>query len=156
MSKIKVARRRNTPYVVNYTADGSRRVFTWNGSKNGKIDSKDIPQEVVEWLTMNSRCFDEGELYIVEDKANADVTEIVDNILDKETYTSNTHTEEEIEAILKGNVNAMKSKLSKITVEEEKQFVIDVAQKMDLTASKAKFLAEWMEVPNGDPSLLFE
>jgi len=157
--KVKVARYRNTSYVVNYTAGGSLRAYTWNGSRGKKVDTKEIPREVVEWLAMNSRAFDEGELVIIKDKEKEDeaADDVEDGILDKESYENNSHTAEEIETMLKtGNAGTLKNKLKDITVEEEKHFVISVAEKMDLPNSKLKYLAEWMGVPNNDPSLLFE
>ncbi len=151
--KIKLARYRNTGYFVKYDADGSNRQYTWNGSKNGRVDIKEVPKEVVEWLSMNSICFDKGELVIVEDNDN--VKEIKDGIMEIETYENNTHTEEEIEKIIKGNFMKMKSELNKITVDSEKQFVIQVAIKFkdELTKGKIDFLAEWMNI---DASILFD
>lgn len=153
MEKIKLARHRNTSYFVRYTADGSNRQWSWAGSKNGRVDSKEIPKEVVEWLQMNSICFDRGELVIVDDTP---VTkEIKEGIVEIEEYTNNTHTNDEIQKILTGNINKMKAELKKITVDSEKQFVIDVAStlKDELTKGKLDFLAEWMKV---DASILFD
>lgn len=151
--KVKLARYRNTSYFVRYDADGSNRQFTWNGSKNGKAEIKEVPREVVEWLSMNSICFDKGELVIIEEDEKA--KEIKDGIVEIETYENNTHTQEEIEKILNGNINKMKAELKKITVDSEKQFVIEVASsfKDDLTKGKLDFLAEWMGI---DSSILFE
>jgi hypothetical protein len=151
--KVKLARYRNTSYFVKYDADGSNRQFTWNGSKNGKAEIKEVPREVVEWLSMNSICFDKGELVIIEDDEKS--KEIKDGIVEIEVYENNTHTQEEIEKILNGNINKMKAELKKITVDSEKQFVIEVASsfKDDLTKGKLDFLSEWMGV---DSSILFD
>ncbi|WP_080845562.1 hypothetical protein [Cytobacillus gottheilii] len=150
--KIKLARHRNTSYFVKYDADGSNRQWSWAGSRNGKIDIKAVPKEVVEWLQMNSICFDKGELVIVED--NEETKEVKDGIVEIETYENNTHSKEEIESLLTGNVNRMKKELGKITVDAEKQFVIEVAStfKDDLTKGKLDFLSEWMGV---DSDILF-
>lgn len=152
--KVKLARYRNTSYFVRYDADGSSRQYSWNGSKNGKPDIKEVPREVVDWLSMNSICFDKGELVILEDNETA--KEIKDGIVEIETYENNTHTQEEIEKILTGNINKMKSELNKITVDSEKQFVIEVASslKNELTKGKLDFLAEWMGIV--DSSILFD
>lgn len=150
--KIKLARYRNTEYFVGYNADGSNRQWTWTGSKNGRTDIKEVPKEVVEWLQMNSTCFDKGELVIVED--NETTKEIKDGIAEIDIYNSNTNSQEEIIKILTGNINKMKSELKKITVDSEKQFVIDTAAtlKDELTKGKLDFLAEWMNV---DVNILF-
>lgn len=152
--KVKLARYRNTSYFVRYDADGSSRQYSWNGSKNGKPDIKEVPREVVDWLSMNSICFDKGELVILEDNETA--KEIKDGIVEIETYENNTHTQEEIEKILTGNINKMKSELNKITVDSEKQFVIEVASslKNELTKGKLDFLAGWMGIV--DSSILFD
>ncbi|MFB5759099.1 hypothetical protein [Paenibacillus medicaginis] len=142
----KIARYRSFPYTVNYTAGGGIKVFQWAGSKRNKVDIKEVPEEVVEWLMMNSRCFSEGELVIIED--TEEVKDIVDNIDDLEKYKNNSHSREDIEKILTGNFNAMKKELEKITVNEEKRFVIDVAKDVKLdSSSKQKFIAEWANVP---------
>lgn len=151
--KVKLARYRNTSYFVKFDADGSNRQYTWNGSKNGKAEIKEVPKEVVEWLQMNSICFDKGELVIIEE--NESTNEIKDGIVELETYQNNTHTQDEIEKLLNGNINKMKAELKKITVDSEKHFVIEVATtlKDELTKGKLDFLAEWMGI---DSSLLFE
>ncbi|KON87346.1 hypothetical protein AF332_11255 [Sporosarcina globispora] len=151
--KIKLARHRNTSYFVRYDADGSNRQWSWAGSRNGKIDTKEVPKEVVEWLQMNSVCFDKGELVIVED--NEFTKDVKDGIVEIETYENNTHSKEEIEKLLGGNINKMKAELKKITVDSEKQFVIEVASalKDDLTKGKLDFLSEWMGV---DSDILFD
>ncbi|EHA30572.1 hypothetical protein BSSC8_21570 [Bacillus subtilis subsp. subtilis str. SC-8] len=104
---------------------------------------------------MNSVCFDKGELVIVED--NETTKEIKDSIVESEAYENNIHTKEEIEKMIKsGNIAQLKNKLDKITVDSEKQFIIDVASEFsdDIAAGKLKVLADWMGV--ADPSLLFD
>lgn len=151
--KVKLARYRNTSYFVRYDADGSNRQYTWNGSKNGKAEIKEVPREIVDWLQMSTICFDKGELVIVED--NEVTKEVKDGIVELETYENNTHTQEEIEKLLGGNINKMKAELKKITVDSEKQFVIEVASSLkdELTKGKLDFISEWMGV---DSSILFD
>ncbi|MFS0657363.1 hypothetical protein AB1L07_01895 [Niallia alba] len=151
--KVKLGRYRNTSYFVRYDGDGSNRQYTWNGSKNGKPDVKEVPREVVEWLTMSTICFDKGELVIMDQ--NETTTELKDGIAEIETYENNTHSHEEIKKLLEGNINKMKASLNKITVDSEKQFVLEVAAtlKDDLTKGKIDFLANWMGV---DSSILFD
>lgn len=151
--KVKLARYRNTSYFVRYDADGSNRQYTWNGSKNGKAEIKEVPREVVDWLQMSTICFDRGELVIVED--NETSKEVKDGIVELDTYQNNTHSQDEIEKLLTGNINKMKAELKKITVDSEKQFVIEVATSLkdELTKGKLDFISEWMGV---DSSILFD
>lgn len=150
---IKVARYRNTPYVVNFSnSNGSLKTYQWSGSKGTKTEIKPIPEEVVDYLIMNSACFRKGELVIVEDSEVA--KELVENIDDKEEYQNNTHTKEELQKILEGNFAKMKSEINKITNDDEKRFVIDVAKEIKLDSSaKRKALSEWYGVPQ---DILFE
>lgn len=152
--KVKLGRYRNTSYFVRCEIGGSERQYTWAGAKGNRIDIKEIPKEVVDYLTMNSICFDKGELVFVED--NDSTKEIKDGIADKESYEKNTHTREDIEKMLKGNFMKMKSSLNDITVDSEKQFVLEVAQDMqdDLTKGKIDVLTEWMGVE--DSSMIFD
>lgn len=151
--KIKLARYRRTPYFVRCEVGGSEKQYTWNGSRGDRVDTKDIPREVVDYLTMNTRCFDQGELVIVEDKEKID--EIKDGIADKDAYEKHIHSREEIEKILKSSLPKMKKSLDEIEIDSEKQFVIDVAQEMsdDLPTGKVKALAEWMGV---EKDILFD
>ncbi|KIL12233.1 hypothetical protein B4127_1564 [Bacillus pumilus] len=153
--KVKLARYRNTSYFVGYTGDGANKQYTWTGSKNGKVDVKEVPRELVDWLTMSSVCFDKGELVLIEE--NEESKEITDSINDVETYVNNTHTKEEIEAMIKSSTAAqLKKQLTEITVEAEKQFVIDVASEFsdDIAKGKLTVLADWMGVE--DSSILFD
>jgi hypothetical protein len=142
---IKVARYRTSPYIVNYITNGGMKTYAWSGSKGKKVDIKEIPVEVVDWLVMNSACFRDGELAIIEDSEEA--KEIVENIDDVEEYRNNTHSKEEIIQLLNGNINKMKSALNKITNKGEKKFVIEVAKEIKLDSNaKLTFLADWYGV----------
>lgn len=149
---IKIARYRSIPYTVNYTTSGGIKTYQWAGSKGNKSDIKAIPHEVVEYLLMNSACFRQGELVIIED--SEDAKEIVENIDDHESYKSNSHSKEEITKLLEGNFMKMKSELNKITNKDEKRFVVDTAKEIKLDSnSKLKFIAEWFGV---NQDILFE
>jgi hypothetical protein len=142
---IKVARYRTTPYIVNYITNGGIKPYIWSGSKGNKVDIKEVPVEVVDWLIMNSACFRDGELAIIEDSEEA--KEIVENIDNVEEYRNNTHSKEEIIQLLNGNINKMKSVLNKITNKGEKKFVIEVAKEIKLDSNaKLTFLADWYGV----------
>lgn len=143
---IKVARHRTFDYYVNYPSNnGGWKTYVWSGSKGKKVDVKPIPKEVVDYLIVNSNCFKNGELKIVED--NEVAKEVVETLPEKDEYVANTHTREEVESILTGNFNKMKSELNKITNQDEKKFFIDVAKEIKLDSnSKLKFLSEWYGV----------
>lgn len=142
---IKLARYRNYGYTVNYnTMDGMYRTYLWSGSKNGKADIKAVPEEVVQYLMMDTTAFRDGELAIVEDSNKT--KEIVDN-LDPE-YKNNSHSHEEVVKLLQGNTNKMKAELKKITNKEELRYVCDVAKEIKLDSnSKLAFLSKLMGMP---------
>ena len=53
---IKLARERKYPYIVNYISDsGYKKGWEWAGSKNGQVDIKEIPEEVVLAILENLR-----------------------------------------------------------------------------------------------------
>lgn len=143
---IKVARYRTAPYIVNYpTNNGGIKTYQWSGSKGDKVDIKPLPQEVVDYLLINSACFRLGELKIIEDTPVA--KEVVESIDDVEEYLNNTHTKEEAVKILEGNFNKMKTELKKVTNKDEKKFFVDVAKEIKLDSnSKLKYIAEWYGV----------
>lgn len=140
---IKLARYRTTPYTHNHVTNGGTKKYEWAGATDRKVDVKAIPEEVFDWMTMNSVCFSKGELVIVEEDET-----LVENIVDVEEYKNNTHTKDEITKILQGNLQKMKKELEKITVDSEKKFVLSVAQELkeDLAQGKVKFLSEWLGV----------
>jgi hypothetical protein len=146
MSKmIKLARYRNYGFTVNYNMnDGMRRVFEWSGSKNGKVDIKDVPEEIVQYLMMNTVTFTDGELVIIED--SEDAKEIISNI--NEEYKNNAHSREEIVKLLEGNFMKMKAEIGKITNKQELSYICDVAKEIKLDSnSKLAYLAEIMKMP---------
>ncbi|WP_368900849.1 hypothetical protein [Oceanobacillus oncorhynchi] len=144
---VKLERRRKTGYFVRaFTSQGEKQ-YVWSGIKNGRTDVKEVPDEVYEYLTMNSVCFDKGELAVFEsDKTKK--SNLEQSIGDQESYKQNSHTQKEIQDILNGHHMKMKSELNKITVDSEKDFVIDVAKDMadKLAKGKIDFLAEWYGV----------
>jgi hypothetical protein len=144
--KIKLARYRSIPYVVNYSGSGSEKRYEWMGAKGNKIDIKEVPVEMVEWLSLQTICLEKGELVVIEDSEEA--KEVLEGV-DKENYKNNTHTEEEILKLLSGNFMKMKTELGKISVDSERKFVLTVAKsiKEDLTTGKVKFLADWAGIP---------
>lgn len=148
-NEIKVARLRNTPYFVNYISNGFTKPYSWNGSKGNKVDEKMLPAEVVDWLLMSSKTFQDGELVIVEDKEKQ---EDLDNTLDEEgknELKGNVHSREEIVKLLNGADSKLKKALESITVDSEKRFVMDVAKEVKDTINlpKIEILSKWINIP---------
>lgn len=143
MSEIILARYRNTKYTVRCEVNGNVKRYEWAGSKGKKIDRKKVPKDVADWLTMNTVCFDKGALVIEGDQELT--KDLKADIVDKESYDKNTHTQEDVEKILRGNYKKLEKELNEITVQDEKKFVVDVAKdiKDDLTGGKQKLIAEW-------------
>lgn len=141
---IKVARYRAGDYTVNYDMNGRLLTYKWAGSKDNKVDIKEIPDYVVDWLMMSTTALKSGSLVIVPTEETKD---LIDNIDNEDDFKNNIHTREEIVKILEGNFNKMKSELNKITEKSEKQFITDIAQEIKIdSASKREFLAKWIGV----------
>jgi len=140
--KIKLARYRKYPYIVN--CPKTNRSYKWAGSMGNKIDIKEVSQETFDWLFMETNCFPLGSLVIVDKKADE---EFKNSLLEEEyqAIKNNTNTAQEIAGILTGNTNTMKAELRKITSKEEKSFVIEVAREIGLdSVTKINFLNEWV------------
>jgi len=142
---IKLARYRNYPFTVNYsTSDGFLRTYEWAGSKGTYVDIKELPEEIVQYLIMNTVVFIDGELKIIEDSDTA--KEAVENL--PEEYQNNGHAKEEIIALLNGTVKDLKAELDKIEDKGEISFFIDVAKEIKLDSKgKLRLLAEKINVP---------
>ncbi|NFH40686.1 hypothetical protein [Clostridium sporogenes] len=141
-NKIKVARYKNLSYGVYYEDQGIRKPYIWSGSKGNLIDTKEIPETVVNWLIQNSNAFDDAELVIIEDTEQA--KEIVGNIENIEEIKENIYTRKQVEEILAGNFMKMKSDLEKVTLKTEKDFICRIAKEIGIdSVGKQKFLAEW-------------
>jgi ribosome-interacting GTPase 1 len=149
---IKVSRYRIGDYTVNYNENGRLLTYRWAGSQPNRIDTKEIPEHVVNWLVMNTNALTNGNLVIEEDEDSKDIIENIDN---DDTYKNNIHTRKEIEKLLTGNfTKAKKEELNKITNQAEKDFVINVAQELKIdSVSKREFLADWVDM---DVNMLFQ
>ncbi|XZN14380.1 hypothetical protein ACSW9O_16075 (plasmid) [Clostridium perfringens] len=146
----KLARYRSIDYIVNH----NDKQYLWIGSKGDKIDIKEVPDETYQWLLMATSTIDTGELVVVDEESKQDAINSVGN---EEILDNNTHTRSEIEKILSGNMNSMKSKLNKIDLPEEKQFILEVAREMNIDSStKRKFLKEWAGIEGLSTDEIFE
>ncbi len=141
---VRVSRYRNGDYVVNYDVGGRLVTYKWAGCQGDRIDTKEIPVYVVDWLIMNTNAINNGSLVIEKDE---DSKEIRENINYEEVTKNFTHTRQEIETLLKGNYNRMKSQLNQITNKSEKEFIINVAQDLKLdSVAKREFLSDWIGI----------
>ena len=151
-NKVKIARYKTIPFTVNYTDNGRTLTYKWLGSKNGKPEIKDIESYVAEWLNYATTTFKEGELVIVDETELG--KELKENIADRDKLEDNIHTFEEIKTMLELPITKMKKELAKITFDNEKKFVIEVAKQIKLDSmQKQEFIAEWIEI---DRDLLFD
>lgn len=148
MAEIKVGRFRNIGYTLNYPMnEGRTKQYVWSGVKGEKVDIKSLPEEVVDYLLMNSQCFKTGDLKIIED--NAEAKEAVESLVeeDKEAYKSNTHSKDDIRKLIGGNYKKLESELKKANA-DERRFFADVAIEMKLdSASKQKIIADAVGIP---------
>lgn len=147
--KIRVERRRVGDFFVNYPrGTGVYDKYLWNGAKKGYVDSKEIPEEVVNWLAYQTSTFKKGHLVIAKDEKSKEAKAVIDNIrAENENIDKETHTYEEIEELLSGHLtNAKKDKLKSIESQEEKEFVLEVAKGMKLdSVVKREFIAELLD-----------
>lgn len=145
MSKIKVARYRTSPYVVNFKTETGIKQYHWAGSKGNRIDIREIPEEVIERLLLESVCFRNGELVIIEDTPEA--KEIVESIDELEVYKANAISKEEVIKILNLPIKKFESELKKIENQDTKGYVIEIAEEIGIDSnSKLNFLASWYGV----------
>lgn len=141
----KLERKRASMFTVN--CPFSKKIYRFNGSKKGFTDKKDIPEETYLWLLNSTTTFKDGELVISESDEEA-IKEFEEQIFEEDLneIKQNSHSREEIEELLNGNTNSMKAELKKITIAEEKQFVMQVAKDIKLDSkTKMDFLEEWVK-----------
>ena len=151
--KVKLERVRETEYIVNYHDNGRTLKFKWAGAKRSTKGemvavTREVPNEVFEYLQMETNCFKNGELRIAKtEKAKAEIEEMLPN---GEEYLANSLSRPEIEALLKGNMLKMKSELKKITSISLKRFVKEIAEELNtqgegLSKGKNDFIDEWLK-----------
>lgn len=146
-------RRRATDYLVNFnTGFGKPVPYLFAGAKHGRPSKRPVPFEVYDWLVLYTDALKNGELILAEDNGEDTIKDLVTGITDEELkeISDNSHSYEEIQAILEGNINTMKSKLKKITQLEEKRFVVkvmnDIKAKDGFNDKKEAFIKEWAAV----------
>lgn len=138
---IKLARYKNTPYIVNF----EKKKYTWAGCKGKSVSIKEVSDELVDFLTMQTKAFENGELTILDIDKNEEAKEYVDNMLEKEKYEANSISKEELITLLTGNYKKMEKELNKITSQSTKDFVLSIAQEIGLdSATKQSFIKEWL------------
>lgn len=153
MTNVTLARYRNTDYTVRCEIDGNMKQYTWKGSKGNKVDKKKVPQEVVDWLNMNTQCFNKGKLVL---EGEGKVTALLkEDFAEPKAYEANTNSREEIVKALQGHHKTLEKFLSEITVDDERRFIIDVAVEIkdELTGAVQNRISEFAGI---DRDILFD
>ena len=149
---VKLTRKRASEYVVNYNNGIKTLQYKWAGTKNGKEFTLPVPREVFDYLNMNTKAIRTGALVVADSQPNKE--EIVNEIIDVEEYQVNSHSRDEIIALLKGNINKMKKELSLITSRQEKMFVKQIKDELvtgeGLNNTKSEFIDEWVKLKPED------
>lgn len=149
MSKtIKLARLRELEYIVNYSDSNSIRTYIWAGAKGANKVVREVPFEVYEYLLLRTSCFKDGELVVADNEPSK--IELEENMPELEDYKSNTRSREEIVKLLKGNINAMKKELNRVTSITEKRFVKSITDELaengdGIASTKLAFINEWVK-----------
>lgn len=143
---VKLTRKRPTEYVVNYNNGIKNIQYKWAGATSKKEHTIPVPREVFDYLNLSTKAIKSGALAIAKDEPLKD--EIVDEIVDVDVYKVNSHSHDEIVALLKGNINKMKKELGLITSKQEKTFVKQVADELKnsdegFNTNKYDFIIEW-------------
>lgn len=146
-------RRRATDYLVNFnTGFGKPVPYLFAGAKNGRVSKRPVPFEVYDYLVLYTDALKNGELILAKENGDDAIKDLVSGITDGELkeISDNSHSYDEIKAILEGNINTMKSKLKKITQLEEKRFVVkvmhDIKEADGFNDKKEDFIKEWSAV----------
>lgn len=149
MSKsIKLARLRELEYTVNYSDSNSIRTYIWAAAKGANKVVREVPFEVYEYLLLRTSCFKDGELVVADNELSK--VELEENMPELEDYKNNTRSREEITKLLKGNINAMKKELNKVTSITEKRFIKSIANELaesgdGIASTKLAFIEEWIK-----------
>lgn len=136
MSKVLVERIKHPKYEIrwrNYNGEIERHIFPQYNAKTKAKRVAEITEECYYWLLDETRCFQNGSLVVVDTKEQKSK---IEEVLDKDGYSQNAHTKEDMTKILKGSEKKMREELSKITDQMEKQFVIDTYKELGLDSSK--------------------
>ena len=147
---VKLTRKRPTDYYVNYNNGIKNIPYKWSGATTKKEHTLQVPREVFDWLNMNTTAIKSGDLVIADTEPLKD--EIINNeIVDAEEYLANSHSRDEIIALLKGNINKMKKELNLVTSRQEKQFVKQIADELNnseegLNSTKYNFIVDWVKI----------
>jgi hypothetical protein len=164
LKKIVLIRKQNTPFTVNYPADGGIKKYIWNGTQGSILNEKGVPIEVVDWLRNSTTTFQDGCL-IIKDSEDEDVISIKENIPDIKLVEESILTAEEVKVILTtGNHLSLQKKLKELTegkpdnvIEAVKRQFIGIAQEIGVDSSaKRKILADWAGISYENCDLIFD
>lgn len=138
--KILLERHKKRDYTVRY--DNKR--YYWADAKGQIVAKVGVPREVYDYLNMSTNCLKNGELILSKNISPELKEDLESEMYEKEEQEANSLTREEVEKILKGNMNYMKTSLEKVTSMTTKQFVLDIAKEIKLNNSnKQKFIKDW-------------
>ena len=102
----------------------------------------EVSRECYYYLLDSTRCFENGSLVVVND---SEQKELLDDVKDKQGYTNNTHTLEDIKKLTspKASNDKLKEELSKVTDLIEKQTIIKMCKEIGVdSASKQRIIVE--------------
>lgn len=162
--EVTIIRKKGTPFKVNYPADDRVKTYAWNGTVGTRLDKKNIPFEVYDWLAQYTTTFSEGELVIdkTNDEEVLEVKEGIDNIQNIENAILTKHEIKEI--LTKGNHLSLKKKLDELVknqpyevTENQKRYIVGVASEIGIDSnSKRKILCEWAGINYENSDLVFD
>lgn len=145
---VKLVRKRPSDYTVRYNNGIKDVIYKWVGCKTGaKPFALSIPREVFDHLNLSGSTISSGALVLADEQPNKE--ELLDEVQGLEEAIANSHTAEEIEKLLRGNINSMKKELKLITSRQEKLFVKQIKEAMaeseGLNNTKIEFIDTWFK-----------
>lgn len=145
---VKLVRKRPSDYTVRYNNGVKDVIYKWVGCKTGaKPFSLSIPREVFDHLNLSGATISSGALVLADEQPNKE--EILQEVQGLDEALANSHTAEEIEKLLRGNINTMKKELNLITSRQEKLFVKQIkeaiAESEGLNNTKIEFIDTWFK-----------
>jgi len=138
--------RKSRPYTIGHESLRGGK-FQFPPAKNGKPYQKEMSEEIIDFLRRGS-CFEKGNLYIVDKEYRDEV------ITEQELL--NSHTRDEVLAMLEGTLANLKEAVKGISSDNEKSFIFEVAKEIKLDSKgKRKFLLKWLGLEETNEDLFF-
>lgn len=145
---VKLVRKRPSDYTVRYNNGIKDVIYKWVGCKSGaKPFGLSVPREVFDHLNLAGSTISSGALVVDEDQPNKE--DILNEVQGLDEAMANSHTAEEIQKLLRGNINSMKKELKLITSRQEKLFVKQIKENLaeteGLNNTKIEFIDTWFK-----------